>query len=212
MTTLWIHTYTGRAFDLLDPKPEQIHVADIAHSGAWLYRYTGHGGRGISIGEHMVLGAWILYTETGSSALAFEFLFHDAHEPYGGDVASPIKRALRVIGGGASPFDVLEDTHATAVRAKYGLPLTLSPEVALCDLRMLATEGPQVFPWPPVRSWQLPESAVPYDPTTTIKVPLYLSPAATERAWLVACQAFAPPGSVAEVEAREAIAWLEAGR
>lgn len=38
----WIETFSGRRFDILDPKPEQFCIEDIAHSLSLLCRFTGH--------------------------------------------------------------------------------------------------------------------------------------------------------------------------
>ena len=38
----WIETFSGRLYYLLDPRPQDIVLADIAHSLARICRFTGH--------------------------------------------------------------------------------------------------------------------------------------------------------------------------
>ena len=38
----WTQTYTGRQFWPMDPRADEIHIADIAHALSQLCRYNGH--------------------------------------------------------------------------------------------------------------------------------------------------------------------------
>lgn len=164
MSDFWIHTRHGAAFDLLEPKPEQILLADIAYALAGICRYTGHGR--ITVAEHSVLVAKLLYRCMGDLSLAWQGLMHDAHEAYIGDDASPKKRALFFLGG-RGPFEKLEGIVAGAVRARFGLPAELDKAVVSADLTLLVTEAPTQLAWPPPRDWRV--SAVP-DGGSTIDV------------------------------------------
>lgn len=93
--TLWVHTFSGLAFDLLHPKPEQIAIADIAHSLAGIPRYTAHGRRAIPVAEHSINVAYQVLRDTGDRQLAWDGLGHDFHEAYLNDVSAPVKRAMR---------------------------------------------------------------------------------------------------------------------
>jgi hypothetical protein len=156
----WIHTRSGTALDLRDPQEYQIRVADIAHALGRLCRYTGHASAHYSVAEHCVLGARQVLAETRDMALAWAFLVHDAHEAYVGDVAAPLKRALRGTSSGLSAYDELEFRIARAVRMKLRAPITMPEAVATADLRMLMTEAPQLLSWPPPRDWRV--TAEPY--------------------------------------------------
>lgn len=158
----WIHTRHGRAFDLLDPQVDQVSLADVAHGLAHVCRYTGHSRRHYSVAEHSVYVAQRVFQETRDVDLAFAGLMHDAHEVYVGDVAQPIKVAMR--GGGAlrSAFDDLERRVEHVVRRALGAPEVMPEVVKVVDLRMLATEAPQVLSWPPPRGWDFPAWASAY--------------------------------------------------
>ena len=52
-----IVTYTGKLFDIFDPKPELVCIEDIAHSLANQCRYTGHTKVFYSVAQHSVLMA-----------------------------------------------------------------------------------------------------------------------------------------------------------
>lgn len=84
-----IVTHTGRAFDFLDPKPEQICLLDIAHSLALTNRYRGHTTRPYSVAEHCILASML---EGVTDPLAC--LLHDAAEAYIGDQSSPQKKRM----------------------------------------------------------------------------------------------------------------------
>jgi hypothetical protein len=82
----WISCYSGQRFYPLDPRPDEIHVRDIAHALACLNRYTGHAIEPISVAQHSCLVADLLPPE-----LKLWGLLHDAAEAYVNDMARPIK-------------------------------------------------------------------------------------------------------------------------
>lgn len=75
--------------DLENPRVEQIDIRDIAHSLSLINRFTGHTRTPYSVAEHCVIGSEIIRGE-----FALEFLLHDAHEAYLGDVSGPLKGIL----------------------------------------------------------------------------------------------------------------------
>lgn len=88
----WLHTLSGKAFDLHRVDPRLVDFEnDIAPALAKLSRFVGHtfGDDGYSVAQHCVLGAESLYAKTSSPRLAALFVLHDAHEAYIGDVATP---------------------------------------------------------------------------------------------------------------------------
>ena len=155
----WIHTHTGKSLDLLDPLPSQICIEDIAHALGRICRYTGHSHHFYSVAEHSVLCSQVVsggLTLGDGRQLSRQALLHDATEAYVNDLAAPLKRLL-------PGYKAIEARVWEAIAWRFDLPLTLRDEVKLADLRMLATEAPQVLPWPPPRDWALPIEAVPYD-------------------------------------------------
>lgn len=180
----WIHTRTGKAVDLLNPQPDQICIADIAHSLAHQCRYTGHASRFYSVAEHSVLVADALMAETKSRELAWAGLMHDAHEAYTGDVASPIKVVL------GDSWRAFEERMERAVRARYEVPT--DGRVKDMDLRALLAEREQVLPWPPPRPWGL-TGEKPMHATLQ-----FWTPREAEEAFLLVARAYAPTLAVWE--------------
>lgn len=84
-----MQTYTGRAFDLAAPHPDDICLDDIAHHLANQCRYTGATVVSWSIAQHSLLVAALL-----PAPLKFAGLLHDAHEAYTSDIATPFKRLI----------------------------------------------------------------------------------------------------------------------
>lgn len=129
----WIQTASGLAYDLADPKPEQIDMWDVASALANSSRYNGHAGR-YSIAEHSVrVWQWVRDTGAGIDAQR-SALTHDAHEAVTGDVPSPIKKAL------GETWRVFERKHEIAFRERLHVALDLPPIVKVADLTLLATE------------------------------------------------------------------------
>lgn len=80
----------GRAFDLVNPKAEDIDFADMANALSKIARFNGiYRGPAYVVGQHSVMGADALFRETGDSVLAGYFLIHDGHEYPFGDVTRP---------------------------------------------------------------------------------------------------------------------------
>lgn len=91
----WMEVWTGTRFYPLDPRPEEVHVEDIAHSLARQNRYNGHIDTDhYSVAEHSVLMARWVMREYGDARLAFEALMHDSPETYISDMVRPLKRNM----------------------------------------------------------------------------------------------------------------------
>lgn len=160
----WIHTYTGRAFDLLDPKPEQIDPLDIAHALSQICRFTGHVRAFYSVAQHSCLVAEIvrdLWQSTGHrpcpELVLLAALLHDAAEAYIGDVSTPLKRAIRGEGQ-LSEYDVIEQRVEAAVLQRFlWRGATMGDDVRAlikrADMIALATEHAALFDGPPPRPW-----------------------------------------------------------
>lgn len=92
--TGWIRTATGRWVHLLDPKPDQINLHDIAHALSRVCRFGGHiAGEGIySVAEHSLHVSAMLRRQYGDPSLTLAGLLHDASEAYLGDMVRPLKQ------------------------------------------------------------------------------------------------------------------------
>lgn len=137
----WILTASGRHFDYLDPRGEDIDILDIAQGLANECRYAGHTRAFYSVAQH----AW-LASQIVPPACALEALLHDATEAYCKDIPRPLKQLL-------PDYRDIEDRVDGAIRAAFGLPFAMSWEVKAADLVMLATERRDLMPaddtpWP----------------------------------------------------------------
>ncbi len=130
----WILTASGRHLDYLDPRPEDIHILDIAQGLANESRYNGHTRGFYSVAQH----AWIT-SQIVPRELALEALLHDATEAYCKDIPRPLKDLL-------PDYREIEARVDGVVRARFGLPLAQSTAVKRADLVMLATERRDLMP------------------------------------------------------------------
>lgn len=104
----WFCTASGRRVWVLDPRPEDICIEDVAHALSNICRFGGHSLRFYSVAEHSVLASAIAHElwakrnperpppRGGLAALrlARRTLLHDAAEAYLGDVIRPLKIEL----------------------------------------------------------------------------------------------------------------------
>ena len=84
---------SGTRVDLLDPRPEQISIRDIAHHLALINRFNGATVAGpYSVAQHSCVVAGYL-ADYGPVAMLLGLL-HDAHEAYLCDLITPVRRAI----------------------------------------------------------------------------------------------------------------------
>jgi len=146
----WMVIGDGKRFNFLDPKPEDINIADIVRGLSKLCRYCGQCNGFYSVAQHSVLVAKCV-----PAKFKLEALLHDAAEAYLGDIIQPVKRFL-------PEFRRMEHHVWKAIAAAFELPEQTSPEVKEADRRMMVTEKRSLFPaLTPV--WQLEkQGVVPY--------------------------------------------------
>lgn len=143
----WMQTATGRQFFPMDPRPEEIHIEDIAAALAKLCRFGGHSTRFYSVAEHCVL-----MSRVASPGVAFEALMHDASEAYLCDVIRPIKPFL-------SNYHDIELRLEAAIAKRFDLVYPMPAEVKRLDNAILADERDQAMAIPPA-DWRLPEPPI----------------------------------------------------
>jgi uncharacterized protein len=130
----WMQTYSGGRFYPSDPKAEEIHLLDIAHSLSLLCRYGGHIDRFYSVGEHCVL-----MSQAVSPTNALAALLHDATEAYVVDVPRPLKLIL-------PDYRAIEDAVWLAISDRFNVNPILPAEVHEADSRILLTERKELMP------------------------------------------------------------------
>ena len=157
----WIQTYTGKHFDVFNPKIEDICIEDIAHGLALKCRFNGQCNTFYSVAEHCVrMATWELSGDPKAR------LFHDAAEAYIPDLQSPIKQVM-------PKFQEIENKILKIIYEKFNIPYyNIEEDVKEADLIMLSTEARDLMndpAWEPLPlpyyekiepwSWQLAEQA-----------------------------------------------------
>ena len=135
-----IHTFSGIAFDLLNPQPEMILLEDIIHSLSLINRFNGAAKFPYSVAQHSLYVAGLLPDE-----LKLHGLLHDAPEAYVGDMVSPLKKIM-------SQYKEVEANISRVVANVFGLSYPAPAEVKKADLAVLSAEREQVLnpsygPW-----------------------------------------------------------------
>jgi len=135
-----IHTFSGIAFDLLNPQPEMILIDDIAHSLALINRFNGAAIFPYSVAQHSLYVAGLLPPK-----LKLHGLLHDAAEAYVGDMVSPLKKIM-------PEYKEVEAKISKVVADVFGLSYPAPAEVKKADLAVLSAEREQVLnpsygPW-----------------------------------------------------------------
>ncbi len=120
----WQRMLSGRRLDLLDPRPEDIEIADIAHGLARVARWNGQttGANAFSVAQHTLLVERIVDGRDdhgGGRPLRLAAMLHDAPEYVVGDLISPFKAALGI------DYKVFENRLLAAIHVRFGLPATL---------------------------------------------------------------------------------------
>lgn len=123
----WIETYTGKIFHILNPKPDEIDIEDIAHALSNTCRFGGHSKQFYSVAEHS-------YYISHLVANPLEGLLHDASEAYITDLPSPVKHQL-------PDYKKIEVKIMKAVCKKFGLAYPMSSDVKDADIAQLKTEA-----------------------------------------------------------------------
>lgn len=95
----WMQTYSGRRFYPLEPRAEDVELADVAHGLAMTCRYGGQCKSFYSVAEHCVLVSELVEMHARNAGhhedevrhLARLALMHDSAEAYIGDMIRPLK-------------------------------------------------------------------------------------------------------------------------
>lgn len=134
--SVFITTFSKRRVRLHEIHPEDFVIEDIAHALSLQCRFTGHLRRFYSVAQHCITAS-----ELAPVGFKLEALLHDAAEAYLADVARPIKNLP-----GMDGYIRLDKAIDQAIRAQFGLPLDMTPEVKAVDNQLLCTEARQLLP------------------------------------------------------------------
>lgn len=132
----WMQTYSGRQFWPMDPRAEEVEIADIAHSLGMQCRYAGHCINFYSVAEHSVHVARWLLANGHDRVTALQGLLHDAPEAYLVDVPRPVKPFL-------PGYKEAEARVWTEIAKRFDIPVRLHPAVHEADNRILGDERAQ---------------------------------------------------------------------
>jgi uncharacterized protein len=122
---------SGRRLDLLDPRPDDIAIEDIAHGLARVARWNGQtlGAHAFSVAQHALVVADIAgalqlpLQPAGERRWLLAALLHDAPEYVIGDLISPFKAAVGL------DYKAFETRLLRAIHARFGLPEELPAAV-----------------------------------------------------------------------------------
>ena len=140
----FISTATIPKFNFINPKPEDIHISDIANALALTCRFGGHCSTFYSVAEHSIVLAGVLEDEKASDLTVLAALLHDAEEAYLPDIPRPIKNLMPEAMG-------IYYTIQNAIEVKYGLGneanLTMWNEIHDIDRKLCITEAKALGIW-----------------------------------------------------------------
>lgn len=133
-------TASGLPLWVMDPRPDDIRIYDIAAQLSRICRFGGALRDDVEI--YTVAQHCCLVSDHLPPALRLEGLLHDAHEYAIGDKLKPLKMNLATLDGGA--WKELEHHFEVAVRRRFGLPDKMTPAVKEQDYIAVATEHRQL--------------------------------------------------------------------
>lgn len=128
-----ITTYTGKRWYLLDPRPEEVDIIDIAHALAGINRWGGHTVFPVSVAAHSLQVSQYCCPEH-----RLQGLLHDAAEAYLGGVSRPLKGLL-------PEYKPLENRTLAVIFGALGVKPTFCPCVKEADDAMLQYEYEECF-------------------------------------------------------------------
>lgn len=129
---------SGRPFWSLVPSADDVQIEDIAAHLSRLCRFNGALKEDIDI--YTVAQHSCLVSDHLPDALKLEGLLHDAQEYVLGDMSKPVKMNLKTLSNGVDYWKELENGVETVIRAKFGLPAVMTPEVKRQDWLAVSTE------------------------------------------------------------------------
>lgn len=128
----FMQVYSGRQYWPCDPRADEVHIEDIAHSLSLQCRYAGHCIQFYSVAEHSVhIARWL--DKHYGPVTAIHGLLHDATEAYCVDVPRPLKPSL-------TNYKAIEASNWVAIAKRFHLANELPAAVHEADNRIIADE------------------------------------------------------------------------
>ncbi len=92
----YITTFSGVHFTIMDPKPEDIRIEDIAHALSLMTRANGHFPEFYSVAQHSIACFYEAKIRNYDQKVMRACLLHDASEAYLSDLTRPVKKNMRI--------------------------------------------------------------------------------------------------------------------
>lgn len=140
----------GRVFDVLNFKPEDVRIEEIAASLSRICRWGGRCKQFYSVAEHSVF-----VSQQSDPPYRLQGLIHDATEAFVGDMVRPIKELLPM-------YQAIENSVWQAIATKFGVDPVIHPSVHKADDAVLVAEWYQLMESPfgvPQWVYDLPPAA-----------------------------------------------------
>jgi len=128
-----INTLSGKVINLLDPKPEEINIEDIARGLAYNCHFGGHTPKFFSIAQHCLMVVQMMKEDNCSTELMMAGLLHDAAEAYLGDVVKPLKVEL-------DRYQEIENKMLSVIFEKYNINYSNMPLIKIYDIEVQKME------------------------------------------------------------------------
>lgn len=137
-----LQTYSGIAFNVLEPTETDILLPDIAHALSNQSRFGGHLRKFYSVAQHCILVSSLIPRHRADLKLVG--LLHDASEAYLIDVPTPVKRAMPIYGQ-------IEDKLLNVIAKRFDFNPDLFLQVKPYDKKALEIEARHLmFPLNPI--------------------------------------------------------------
>lgn len=126
-----IRLQSGRDFNFMEPRAEDIYILDIAHALSQVCRFAAQTSEFYSVAQHSVIVSVIV---SGGAGMSKWGLLHDASEAYIHDISRPLKRWL-------PDYHAIEERIMRAVADRFDLAWPMPKEIKLADNMALALEA-----------------------------------------------------------------------
>lgn len=92
----YITTFSGIHFTIMNPKPEDIRIEDIAHALSLMTRANGHFPEFYSVAQHCIACFYEAKTRNYDQRVVLACLLHDSSEAYLSDLTRPVKKNVTI--------------------------------------------------------------------------------------------------------------------